>query len=431
MTRKVVITGLGVISPIGNDLKTTWQGIINGASGIKRISGFDASTFPVQIAGEITDFSFDTSLLPEELQNLTGRSIQLGIEASGMALKDSGLELKKEDPVKIGVSLGGDEEYIKIGNIENIYAKDLVHNAFVEGQNAYCHLLKHSPSVAKTWSARRRTDTGTKILSLLYNLQGPLETSHTSCSSSGHALGKAKRLIEDGDCDIVLSGGHCSMLSEFSVGGFHLLGTLSTRNDEPHRASRPFDLDRDGFIMGEGAGIVILEELEHAKKRGAHIYAEFAGYGSSSNAYRLTDTPPDGRGGDLSMLRAVNDAGANKKEVSYINAHGTATLVNDRSETLSIKKVFGDQAYNIPISSSKSMLGHLVCSSSAVEFAITTLAVKENIVPPTTNLETPDPKCDLDYIPGQARETEVNLALSNSFAFGGQNATLAIKKFKG
>lgn len=431
MSKKVVITGLGAISPLGNDLASTWQGITEGRSGICKITGFDASTFPVQIAGEVKNFSFDAARLPRELNRFAGRSIQLGVTATAMAMADAGLDLEKEDRTRIGVSLGGDEEYIKINDIENIYARDMVYNAFVEGQAAYCRLLKHSPDVAKTWTARRRTDTGSKIISLCYHLKGPMETSHTSCSSSGHALGKAKRLIENNDCDIVIAGGHCSMLSEFSVGGFHLLGTLSSRNDEPHRASRPFDLDRDGFVMGEGAGIVILEELEHAKKRGANIYAEFAGYGSSSNAYRLTDTPPDGRGGDLSMLRSLADAKADTSEVDYINAHGTATLVNDSSETLSIKKVFGDRAYRIPISSSKSMIGHLVCSSSALEFVITTLAIREGILPPTANLETPDPKCDLDYIPKTARNQAIGLALSNSFAFGGQNATLAIRKFTG
>jgi len=431
MSRKVVITGLGAISPLGNDLETTWQGIVNGDSGITKITGFDASTYPVQIAGEVKNFSFDLSSLSETLHRFAGRSIQLGIATTRMALADAGLVLEKEDSAKVGVSLGGDEEYVKIDNIEEIYAKELVHRAFVEGQNTYCRLLKISPDIAKTWALRRRTDIGAKVISMLYHLQGPVETSHTSCSSSGHALGKAKRLIENNDCDIVIAGGHCSMLSEFSVGGFHLLGTLSSRNHEPHRASRPFDVDRDGFVIGEGAGIVILEEMEHAKKRRAKIYGEFAGYGSSSNAYRLTDTPPDGRGGDLSMLRAVHDAAIDKSEVSYINAHGTATQVNDSSETLSIKKAFGDLAYRIPISSSKSMIGHLVCSSSAVEFVITTMAVNKNIVPPTANLETPDPKCDLDYVPNTAREHRVDLALSNSFAFGGQNTTLAIRKFTG
>jgi 3-oxoacyl-[acyl-carrier-protein] synthase II len=285
--------------------------------------------------------------------------------------------------------------------------------------------------MARRWSFKRKADIPSKLLAITCGAQGPVDTSHTACSSSGHAIGKAKRMIENGDCNVVITGGHCAMISEFAVAGFHLLGTLSTRNDEPQRASRPFDLDRDGFVIGEGAGILVLEELNHALRRGARIYAELAGYGSSSNSYRLTDTPPDGKGGDIAMQRALEDAGLDASGVGYINAHGTATLLNDRSETLAIKHVFGHRAHNIPVSSSKSMIGHLVCASSAAELIITVMAVKENIIPPTINLEHPDPLCDLDYVPNTARRQELGAALSNSFAFGGQNASLVVAKFKG
>lgn len=431
MDRRVVITGMGAITPLGNDLKTTWDGIVNSRSGIDYLTLFDASTFPVKIAGEVKDFSPDLTNIPRDMQMLAGRSILLCLETSKIAIEDSGIDLNKEDLNRIGISLGADEEYLQVGMIDEIYARDYTHRAFVEGQDAYIDLLKHSSLLAKVWAFRKKTDLGSKFLSIIYNTKGPIETSHTACASSGHAIGKAKRLIEDGYCDIVISGGHCSMISEFSVTGFYLLGTLSTHNEEPQRASRPFDLNRDGFIISEGSGIVVLEEINHAKKRRANIYAELSGYGSSSNAYRLTDTPPDGRGGDLSMKRSMEDAKIDPSRVDYINAHGTATLLNDRSETLSIKNVFGDRAYNIPVSSSKSMLGHMVNSSSAVELIITIMAIKENLVPPTINLETPDPQCDLDYVPNTAREQEITVALSNSFAFGGQNATLVVEKFKG
>lgn len=431
MKRRVVITGMGTITPIGNNLAQTWDGVINGRSGTGQITIFDATRFPVRIAGEVKGFDPDLDALPSDLRMFAGRSVLLGLEAARMAIEDSGLDLGREDPRRIGISVGGDEEYQEFSMMPELYDMQYAYRAFVDGMPAYCRLLQHATLLAKLWAFRKKTDIGSKALALTFNILGPSETSHTACSSSGHALGKAKRLIEQGECDIMIAGGHCSMISEFSIAGFYLLGTLSTRNEAPDRACRPFDLNRDGFVMGEGAGMVVLEELEHARRRGARIYAELAGYGSSSNAYRLTDTPPDGRGGDIAMRRALEDGGIDYSEVSYINAHGTGTVLNDRSETRSIKNIFKDRAASIPISSSKSMLGHLVCSSSAVELIITALAVAHDIIPPTINYETPDPECDLDYVPNTAREQKVTVALSNSFAFGGQNATLAVRKFKG
>lgn len=428
MRRRIAVTGLGAITPLGNDLKTTWENAVRGVSGIGHVTLFDSSTFPVNIAGEVKGF-VPSDEIPREMELLTGRSAQLGIKACAMALQDSGLDLTSEDTARIGISLGGDEEYMIFKQTERAFAREYIHRAYTGGPDEYVDLLYHSPMLAKRWTLRKKTDLGSKLISICHNIRGPVETSHTACSSSGHAIGKAKRLIENGDCDVMITGGHCSMISEFSIAGFYLLGTLSTQNQDPPKASRPFDLDRDGFVMGEGAGIIILEELERAKKRGATIYGELAGYGSSSNAYRLTDTPPDGRGGDLAMSRAIADAQLDPSAIDYINAHGTATLLNDRSETLSIKNVFKELAYKIPISSSKSMLGHLVCSSSAVELIITIMAVKNDIVPPTVNLETPDPLCDLDYVPNTARQKRTDVALSNSLAFGGQNATLIVRKF--
>jgi 3-oxoacyl-[acyl-carrier-protein] synthase II len=431
MDRKVVITGMGAITPLGNDLATTWDGIIHSQSGIDYISTFDVSTFPVKIAGEAKNFSLDESFLPKEYAVLAGRSAQLCLKAAQMSIADAGIDLNNEDLDRIGISLGADEEFFHFSMIDKIYPRQHVYRAFKEGQDTFVEILTEAPLLGKIWSFRKRADIGSKLLSLVYNLQGPINVSHTACASSGHAIGKAKRLIENGDCDIAVAGGHCSMLSEFVVAGFYLLGTLSQHNEEPTKASRPFDRKRDGFVMGEGAGLLILEELSHARKRGARIYAELSGYGSSSNSYRITDSPPDGGGGDLCMQKALKDARKDKTDIDYINAHGTATILNDRSETLSIKKVFGEQASKILISSSKSMIGHLVTGSSAVELVISVMAIKDNIVPPTINLDTPDPQCDLDYVPNVAREKKLNVVLSNSFAFGGQNCTLIVERFKG
>ncbi len=431
MRRRVVITGMGAITPLGNTLRETWEGVISGRSGIGLITAFDASTFPVRIAGEVKNFQPDVSPLPEDCPILLGRSAQLGIQAAQMALKDSGLELPKEDPLQIGISLGCEEEYAQLKVLPDLFHRDTLYAAYHDPGAAHVNMLRLSSATGKLFSFRRRADIGSAVLGIMVNIGGPISASHTACSSSGHAIGKAKRMIESGDCAVVVTGGHCSMLNELTVAGFHLLGTLSTSNSEPQRASRPFDRTRDGFVMSEGAGILILEELSHAQKRGARIYAELSGYGSSSNAYRITDSPPDGSGGDLCMQRALADARKNTTAIDYINAHGTATVLNDKSETLSIKKVFGKQAYKIPISSTKSMIGHLVTASSAVELITACLALRDNIVPPTINLETLDPECDLDYVPNSAREQEIRVALSNSFAFGGQNATLIVEKYVG
>jgi 3-oxoacyl-[acyl-carrier-protein] synthase II len=430
MKKRIVITGMGAITPLGNSLQATWEAVVSGRSGIGPVTLFDASTLPVRIAGEVKGFTCDDSAIPQDMRNLPGRSAFFCLSAAREALQDAGLDMGCENPLRVGISLGADEETQLFHTINKLYDQPLVLRALAGGLPLFVECLEHSSLLGKLWSFKRRADIATKLLAITCGMQGPADTSHTACSSSGHAIGKAKRMIENDDCDVVIAGGHCAMISEFSAAGFHLLGTLSTRNDEPQRASRPFDRDRDGFVIGEGAGLLVLEELDHARRRGARIYGELAGYGSSSNSYRLTDTPPDGKGGDIAMHRALEDAGLDASAVGYINAHGTATLLNDRSETLAIKHVFGHRAYKIPVSSSKSMIGHLVCASSAAELIITVMAVKENIIPPTINLEHPDPLCDLDYVPNTARKQELDVALSNSFAFGGQNATLVVVKFK-
>jgi 3-oxoacyl-[acyl-carrier-protein] synthase II len=268
------------------------------------------------------------------------------------------------------------------------------------------------------------------IVSIFFNLQGPLSSSSTACASATHAIGKAMRLIEHGDVDIMIAGGTDSCLSEFSVAGFYLLGALSEDNEEPQKASRPFDLKRNGFVLAEGAGILILEELQHALKRGAPILAELKGYGTSSNAYRITDSPPDGRGPDQAMQSALDDACMSPGSISHINSHGTSTMLNDRSETISIKKVFGDSAYQIPICANKSMIGHPIAGAGAIELIISVLSITKGIIPPTINYEVPDPDCDLDYVPNEARECAVETVLSNSFAFGGQNASLVVARYQ-
>lgn len=431
MKRRIVITGMGAITPLGTTLQATWDGVVNGRSGIGPITLFDASGMPVRIAGEVKGYTGDASAIPEDMRALPGRSALFCMSAAHEALQDAGFDMGRENPLRVGISLGADEETQLFHAISSLYDAPRVLRALAGGMPLFVECLEHSPLSGQRWSFKRKADIATKLLAIACGIEGPADTSHTACSSSGHAIGKAKRMIENDDCDAVIAGGHCAMISEFAAAGFHLLGTLSTHNDEPQRASRPFDLDRDGFIIGEGAGILVLEELNHALRRGARIYAELAGYGSSSNSYRLTDTPPDGKGGDTAMQRALADAGLDATGVDYINAHGTATLLNDRSETLAIKHVFGHRAHNIPVSSSKSMIGHLVCASSAAELIITVMAVKENIIPPTINLEHPDPLCDLDYVPNMARRQELGAALSNSFAFGGQNASLVVAKFKG
>ena len=431
MKKRIVITGMGAITPLGNSLQATWDAVVSGRCGIGPITLFDASTLPVRIAGEVKGFTQDDSAIPQDMRVLAGRSVLFCLAAAREAMQDAGLDMERENPLRVGISLGAEEESQLFHTINQLYDQPLVLRAFAGGLPLFVECLKHSSLLGKLWSFKRRADIAAKLLAITCGMQGPSDNSQTACSSSGHAIGKAKRMIENDDCDVAIAGGHCAMISEFSAAGFYLLGTLSTRNDEPQRSSRPFDLDRDGFVIGEGAGILVLEELEHARRRGARIYAELAGYGSSSNSYRLTDTPPDGKGADIAMHSALNDAGLDPSRVDYINAHGTATLLNDRSETLAIKHVFGQRAYKIPVSSSKSMLGHLVCASSAVELVISAMAIKENIIPPTINLEHPDPLCDLDYVPNTARKQEIGVALSNSFAFGGQNASLVVTKFKG
>jgi 3-oxoacyl-[acyl-carrier-protein] synthase II len=426
MARRIVITGLGAVTPLGLNLEATWENLMKSKSGIDYISIFDASSFPVKIAAEVKGFEDAALDIPEEIAPFAGRSTKFALSACKEAMQHAGLNLDTLDPTMFGISLGGNEETSKLSDFSNAYRDD---NLLSSLQNRDLSYFSDSKNLAKIWAVRRCAHTTANILSILYNIQGPVSTSSTACASSAQAIGKAMRMIEYGDADIMITGGSDSIITEFSVAGFGLLGALSKNNDNPESASRPFDLKRDGFILGEGAGILIMEELEHAQARGANIIAEITGFGSSSNAYRITDSPPDGRGADQSMRSALEDAGISPEDINYINAHGTSTLVNDRSETQAIKKVFGDSAYGTPISSNKSMLGHLIASAGTIELIVSTMTIQKNLIPPTINYETPDPDCDLDYVPNEPRNYNVDAVLSNSFAFGGQNASLVVERY--
>ena len=427
MTRRVVVTGMGMVTPLGITVETTWDNLIKAQSGIDHITLFDASTFPVQIAGEIKDFDFSSIPIPEELKQFTGRATSFCLAATAQAIQNADLKIEEDDPTKIGVSLGASEETNSLKNFnESFVEEDIYH--FLESEDVAG--LWRPKSFGQIWPLRKCAHMTSHIVSILHNLQGPLSSSSTACASGTHAIGKAMRIIEHGDADVMIAGGTDSCLSEFSVAGFYLLGALSENNEQPKKASRPFDLKRNGFVLAEGAGILILEELHHAQKRGVPIIAELKGYGTSSNAYRITDSPPDGRGPDQAMQSALDDAGILPENISHINAHGTSTMINDRSETVSIKKVFGNTAYQIPICANKSMIGHPIAGAGAIELIISVLSITNGIIPPTINYEVPDPDCDLDYVPNQARECKVETVLSNSFAFGGQNASLVVARYK-
>lgn len=414
--RRVVITGMGMVTPLATDLQTTWRKILKSESGIRRITLFDISTFLCKIGGEVSNFSIYLYIEDDQWVKLMNRGLQFGVASAKMAMDCAGLKKGDYDPLRCGVSLGcGGEQY----NLESLSEW---HREFKD--SSYGKI----PSVDPIYFIRRSFNIGSTLIAIFYNAQGPNISINTACASSTQAIGTAYKIIQQGKVDVMITGGYDSMISEIGIIGFSLLGALSTKNDEPTKASRPFDRTRDGFVLGEGAGILILEELSHAMNRKAKIYGEVVGYGTSMDAYRITDSPPDGRGAILSMKRALEDAKLMPTEVDYINAHGTSTQDNDRSETLAIKQIFGEYAYQLPISSTKSMTAHLIAATGAVELIFCILSIRDGIIPPTVNYEFKDPNCDLDYVPNSPRESNVNVALSNSFAFGGNNATLVVKK---
>ncbi|MFC1658687.1 beta-ketoacyl-ACP synthase II [Candidatus Omnitrophota bacterium] len=413
MNRRVVVTGLGVISPVGNDVSSFWQNLKEGISGVDKLTLFDSAAYDSQVAGQVKGFNpQDYGIKPKDLRRMA-RFSQFAIAASRQAIEDSGLELDKEDKDRIGVLIGSG-----IGSLQIIEKEHVV-------------LLRDGPSrVSPFMIPILIVNEASGWVGMTFGLKGPNSCVATACASGSHATGDAFKIVERGDADIMIAGGTEAAISPMSVAGFCALRALSQRNDQPQKASRPFDSQRDGFVMAEGAGVVVLESLEHATKRKAKIYAEIIGYGMSCDAYHLTAPDPDGKGASLAMQSALKDAGVKPEEVDYINAHGTSTKLNDKIETMAIKKALGAHAKKVMVSSTKSMVGHLLGAAGGVEFVVVCLTVKNNIVTPTINYEYPDPDCDLDYVPNAARSAEVNVAMSNSLGFGGHNATLIVKKFK-
>lgn len=427
MRRRVVISGIGCITPLGNDVETTWQGLKAGQSGIDYITHFDASGFPTKFASEVKNFNLGDYIENPERFQYAGRNIRFAIGAAVQAMKSAGLNDGDLDPTRFGVYLGAGE-----GQQDFYLFMQLIANAQKDGEFDMERFTKEGLERLNPNEEREQEpNMPAGHLAGLFNAQGPNLNCLTACAASSQALGEAAEIIRQGEADVMMSGGAHSMIHPFGVTGFNLLTALSTRNEDPQAASRPFDKNRDGFVLGEGAGILILEELEHARKRGANILGEVSGYGSTADAYRITDIHPEGRGGTAAIKMALKDAGVNTDDIDYINAHGTSTAVNDKVETLAIKQALGDDAFKTPVSSTKSMMGHLIAAAGSAEAIVCLLAIRDGLAPPTINYETPDPNCDLDYIPNAPREMKVDRALSNSFGFGGQNISLVFSRFNG
>ncbi len=435
MNQRALVSGMGVITPIGIGIKKYWEASLSGTSGVGIIASFDASPYPTKFAAEIKPDTLNVRDCSQSDDNLEamGNSIQFAVAATKMAMADSGLDQSSLNPDRVGVVLGVSEDLDyyaqKLSSI--IYQTSESHGAqkhinttkyieyFKGAKNLQTEIISSWPDFAIT-----------KIASD-YHIQGPCYAVNTACSSSSQAIGEAFRIIQRGEADVIICGGTQSLSGPAILLTFSRLNTLSANNAEPDKASRPFDAKRDGFVLGEGAGILILESAEHALKRKANIYGEVIGFGAACDAYRVTDDHPEGRGAIHSMKNALSDAGIQPADIDYINAHGTSTLMNDRIETLAIKRAFGEHAYKIPVSSSKSMIGHLLAAGGAVELITCFLAMRDSMIPPTINYKHLDPDCDLDYVPNQSRKATVNVALSNSFGFGGQCNSLAIRKFTG
>jgi 3-oxoacyl-[acyl-carrier-protein] synthase II len=412
--RRVVITGMGVVTPLGHDLDTFWQNLITGQCGIDTISSFDASPFATQAAGEVKNFDPAPAFpSPKDIRR-ADRYSQFGVYAAWSALKDSGLELAKENCDEIGVFIGSG-----IGGLQTTTEQLKI-------------LLERGPSRLSPFMIPMLiSNMASGLVSMYFNLRGPNFATCSACATANHAIGEAWRTIKMGDAQVMFAGGAEAAVIPVGIGGFCAMRAMSTRNDDPKHASRPFDKERDGFVMGEGAGVLVLEELEHAKKRGAKIYCEIAGYGNTADAYHLTTPSPGGEGAARCMKMALRHGRLNLTDVSYINAHGTSTPQGDVCETQAIKTVFGDHAKKLVVSSTKGATGHMLGAAGAVEMAACALAIKNSIVPPTINYQVPDPECDLDYVPNTAREMPVNVIINNSFGFGGHNSTIAAKKFVG
>jgi len=412
MKRRVVVTGMGAVTPVGNTVATTWRALLDGKSGAAPITHFDASNFPVRFACEVKDFDPLMYMERKEAKR-ADQFTQYAVAAANQAMTDAGLvEQNGMDPDRIGVIVGSG-----IGGLKSFEEQHDVYRQRGPG--------KISPFFIPMFIS----DIAAGIVSMQFNARGPNYATVSACATSAHAIGDAFRTIQYGDADVMITGGAEATVTPMAIGGFANMKALSERNESPETASRPFDATRDGFVMGEGSGMVILEELEHARARGARIYAEIVGYGATGDAYHLTAPAPNGEGAQRAMKRALKDASLRPEDIQYINAHGTSTPANDLNETQAIKAVFGDSAKTVNVSSTKSATGHMLGAAGAVEFVISTLAVGHNVIPPTINYETPDHECDLNYTPNQPVRREVNAVLSNSFGFGGHNTTLALKRF--
>ncbi|MDR3049047.1 MAG: beta-ketoacyl-ACP synthase II [Elusimicrobiota bacterium] len=411
MEKRIVVTGIGIVSPIGSTKEDFVRNLKNGKSGISLIEHFDTADFSTKIGGVIKDYNPEPHIEKKKIKKMA-RFSQLGCSAAFMAIEDSKLDLAKEDLSRIGVVTG-----TGMGGLGVIEEEE--QTLLDRGPK------KVSPFLIPMLIANMLPGE----IAIKYGFNGPNYTTTSACSSSNHALGDAMKILKAGEADIMVSGGSESVITPLGLAGFCSMKALSQRNDTPQTASRPFDKTRDGFVMGEGAGIVVLETLEHAQARGAFIYGELVGFGASDDAYHVTAPDPEGKAAILAMEAAIKSAGISKDEVDYINAHGTSTAMNDKIETFAIKKVFGDKAYKIPVSSTKSMTGHLLGGAAGVELIAILLSMRDGFIPPTINYEVPDPDCDLDYVPNIARQQQINCAISNSLGFGGHNSTIVVKRY--
>lgn len=408
--RRVVVTGLGIISPVGNTVAEAWENIREGRSGITAITRFDASPFPSRIAGEVKNFDPSKYVSPKEVRRYD-TFVHYGIAAAVDAVKDAGLVVTGENAERIGVNIGSG-----IGGLPMI---EDTHAALVEGGPRKISPFFVPGTIINIISG---------IFSIMCGIKGPNLSIVTACATSNHSIGTAARFIEHGDADVMIAGGAEATVSPLGIGGFAAARALSVRNDEPAAASRPWDIERDGFVLGEGAGVLVLEEMEHAKKRGANIYAELTGFGMSGDAHHITAPCADGEGAARCMRNALHDAAVTPDRVNYVNAHGTSTPLGDIAETVAVKNCLGEAAKRVAMSSTKSMTGHLLGAAGGIEAVFTVLAVRDQVAPPTINLVKPDPECDLDYVPNTAREMKIDVAVSNSFGFGGTNATLVFQR---
>jgi len=409
--RRVVVTGVGLITPLGTGTEKSWENLLDGRSGIRKITQFDATHFPCQVAGEVPDFEINQFIEIKE-QKKMDRFIHFAFAAAKMAVEDSGLKITKDNADRIGVVVGSG-----IGGLSAI-------------EHYHTVLLEKGPKrISPFFIPMLIINLAAGQISIHFGAKGPNSAVATACASGTHSIGDAFKIIKRGEADAMISGGTEAVITPLAVGGFSSMKALSTRNNEPEKASRPFDRDRDGFVMGEGAGIMVLEDMEHALSRGAKIYAEITGYGMTGDAYHITSPPPEGEGAARCMRASLKDANIHPEEIEYINAHGTSTKYGDELETQAIKSVFGKHAYKCAVSSTKSMTGHLLGAAGGVEGVICALSIFNKIIPPTINLENPDPECDLDYVPDKARAMDINMAMSNSFGFGGTNACIIFKRY--